>query len=107
MADKEKRIWKESRWLRLGLVLVALGAVVAILRAFPPRIRTTFVFGGILMFMLWLFVDAVRTKSILGQPGWTRYRFHKTPGMFIFLCLDYALIASVCILCLLQTWGVI
>ena len=96
--------WKKSPWLRLGLVLVALGAVVAILRAFPSRIRLTFVFGGLLMFMLWLFVDAVRTKSILGQPGWTRYRFRKTPGMFIFLCLDYALIAAVCILCLLQTW---
>ena len=106
MAGEEKRIVKESPWLRLGLVLVALGAVVVILRVFPPRIRMTFVFGGLLVFMLWLFVDAIRTKSILGQPGWTRYRFHKTPGMFIFLCLDYALIATVCILCLLKTWGV-
>ncbi len=96
--------WKQSPWLRLGLAVVALGAVVAILRAFPPRIRTTFIFGGLLVFMLCLLVDAVRTKSILGQPGCTRYRFRKTPGMFIFLCLDYALIAAVCILCLLQTW---
>ena len=65
------------------------------------------VVGAFLVYMLWLLVDAVRTKSILGQPGRTCYRFRKTPGMFIFLCLDYAFIAIVCILCLLETWGVI
>ena len=99
---------QHSPWLRLGLILLGFVTVVAVFAiVFPPRIRITLVVGGFLVYMLWLLVDAVRTKSILGQPGSTRYRFRKTPGMFIFLCLDYALIAAMCILCLLKTWGVI
>ena len=109
MHDDSKTSGKQhSPWLRSCLILLAFVTVVAVIAiVFPPRIRITLVLGGLLVFMLWLLMDAVRTKSILGQPGRTRYWFRKTPGMFIFLCLDYALIAAMCILCLLKTWGVI
>jgi hypothetical protein len=109
MRDDAKTPRKQhSPWLRLCLILLGFVTVVAVFAiVFPPRIRITLVLGGLLVFMFWLLVDAVRTKSILGQPGRTRYRFRQTPGMFTFLCLDYALIAAMCILCLLKTWGVI
>ena len=109
MRDDAKTPRKQhSPWLRLCLILLAfVTGVVVFVIVFPPRIRITMVVGAFLVYMLWLLVDAVRTKSILGQPGRTRYRFRKTPGMFIFLCLDYAFIAAMCILCLLKTWGVI
>jgi hypothetical protein len=109
MHDDSKTLRKQhSHRLRLCPILLGFVTVVVIIAiVFPPRIRITLVLGGLLVFMLWLLMDAVRTKSILGQPGRTRYWFRKTPGMFIFLCLDYALIAAMCILCLLKTWGVI
>ena len=109
MHDDSKTLRKQhSHWLRLCPILLGFVTVVVIIAiVFPPRIRITLVLGGLLVFMLWLLMDAVRTKSILGQPGRTRYWFRKTPGMFIFLCLDYALIVAMCILCLLKTWGVI